>query len=172
MPILEVKNKNTKKNYREFLYFVTFFKNKFKIPILFLIAFLANHFLYIGKTNYGLEKYLITLLMLFIMAIFVVINKIETQIRTRFNTDIGEFFQVEEKIGFYDEYILIENEKLDSSAKIYYKDIYEVYNRNNLFINYFNSQQASLIAKENLTKEEVEIINNLYREKLGIRYKA
>lgn len=86
-PRIVINTTMSKEDYKKFLYIATFKRNKFVIPFLCLISLIASIIISYDNGNFMLERLVISWILLFLLAIIVVILKVERKNAQRIKTD-------------------------------------------------------------------------------------
>jgi hypothetical protein len=89
-------------------------------------------------------------LLLFILAIGIVLFKIERKNSQRIKTDKTGTFDSVNTLKFYDDRIVMENKVLKSTGELKYNQFFAVMESKDYFIFYLTATQASLIRKEDI----------------------
>lgn len=149
-PIFIINTTMTKEDYRKFLYIATFCKNKLIMPILLLISLLGSVVVSYGNGDFSWSRLITSWIFLFVLAIIVVIFKVERKNKQRVKTDKTGTFDSINTLKFYDDKIIMENKSLKSTGELKYKQFFTVMESKDYFIFYLTANQASLIRKKDL----------------------
>ena len=87
---------------------------------------------------------------LFVLAIAVVLFKVERKNAQRIKTDKTGAFGSVNTLKFYDDRIVMENEALKSTGELNYDQFFAVMESKDYFIFYFTVNQASLVRKKDI----------------------
>lgn len=169
MNSIVVNTQITKSDYRQFMYLATFKKNKFMLPLLLAMALVGSWFIVLEAYGFNLGKWLggAALFLCFEMAILVL--KIELRIDKRYKTDRVGTFDVNTRLTFYPEKVVIEQPKLKASGELTYEQFYCLRESATLFVFYLNAAQATLVRKKDV--EDLEGLRIFLKERFGTRYK-
>ena len=169
--LFTVKTTMEKEDYHKFLYISTFIKSKIKILfLLFFTAFLSGQISY-NENYFDLKGFIIFLIILVMVAILVIIFKIEIKFRQIIKTDKTGSFDSHEVLDFYGDFVIVKSKVFEGEIKVKYTQIYKVSESKNYFINYFNANQATLIRKKDMESEVIDSLRSLYKKNLTDKYK-
>ena len=168
-PKIIINTTMSKEDYRRFLYIAAFRRNKAVIPFLMLI-FLAGGII-ISLDNGGLDftKLIISWILLFILAIAVILFKVEIRNMQRIKTDKTGTFDSVNTLEFYDDRMVAENKELKSTGQLKYDQFYALMESKDYFIFYLTLNQASLVRKKDI--DDLDTFKEFIVEKFGDRYK-
>jgi len=138
----------SKEDYRRFLYIATFRRNKFIIPMIGLIALLGSMIISLEDGYLDLIKLIISWVLLFILAIIVILFKVERKNAQRIKTDKTGAFDSVNTLKFYDDRIVMENKSLKSTGELKYDQFFALMESKDYFIFYLTANQASLVRKK------------------------
>lgn len=161
-----------KEDYRKFLYIATFLRSKIIIPFIFIMSGLMSAFLSYDGSKFNIGEFLIFWLVLALVAVGVVIFKVERKNKQRVKTDKTGAFDSEETLDFYENFLIIKSTVFEGESKIRYDQFYQVLESKDYFITYFNVNQASLIRKKDMNEETTEKLRALYQDKMGNKYRG
>lgn len=105
------------------------------------------------------------------VAILVIIFKIEIKFRKIIKTDKTGLFDSPEILDFYADFLIVKSKVFEGEIKVKYTQIYKVFESKNYFINYFNANQATLIRKKDMKSEVIDSIRSLYKKNITDKYK-
>ena len=97
-----------------------------------------------------LVRLVISWILLFLLAIIVVILKVERKNAQRIKTDKTGTFDSINSLKFYDDKIVMENKALKSTGELKYDQFFSVMESKDYFIFYWTANQASLIRKKDI----------------------
>lgn len=154
MPKYVIQTTIEKEDYRKFLYYATFLRKKYIIPMLIGIA-LAGSFM----VSYSLERVsvggvIITTIFMLLAAFGVVIYKVEKQNRQRAKEDMEKVFGVYKKVELYEDRIKIHVQNRTDTFEMPYQEIHQLLVSKDFVILYLTENQATLIRKKDV--EEVQ----------------
>ena len=124
-----------------------------------------------NETPFNITKFISFWIFLLVIAIFVVIFKVETKNKQRIKTDRTGIFGSMETLDFYEDYVKIKSTAIEGETKIKYSQFYQVLESKDYFISYFNMNQASLIRKKDMDEDTIEKLRLLYQNVMGKNYK-
>lgn len=159
----------SKEDYKKFLYISTFKRNKFIIPFLSIISFIGSVIISFNNEDFNLAVLIISWLLLFIMAITIILFKIERKNAQRIKTDKTGTFDSVNTLRFYDDRIVMENETLKSTGELKYNQFFCVMESKDYFIFYLTATQASLIRKRDM--DNTDYFKRFIIEKFQCEYK-
>lgn len=169
--LFTVKTIMEKEDYHKFLYIATFFRRKIIIPFILLISALMAAFLAYSENQFSTAEFIISWIVLAVVAILTIIFKVERKNKQRIKTDKTGVFDSQEKLDFYEDFLIIKSTVFEGESKIKYSQFYQVLESKDYFITYFNMNQASLIRKKDMDKETIEKLRALYQNTMGKKYK-
>ena len=169
--LFTVKTIMEKEDYHKFLYVATFFRSKIIIPFILLISALMAAFLAYSENQFSTAEFIISWIVLAVVAILTIIFKVERKNKQRIKTDKTGVFDSQEKLDFYEDFLIIKSTVFEGEFKIKYSQFYQVLESRDYFITYFNMNQASLIRKKDMDKETIEKLRSLYQNTMGKKYK-
>ncbi|MGB3959719.1 MAG: YcxB family protein [bacterium] len=169
-PKIIINTTMTKEDYRKFLYFATFRRNKVIIPLLGLISLVGSLVVSWDSGDVDFIKLIISWPLLFVLAIAVVIFKVERKNALRIKTDKTGTFDSVNTLKFYDDRIVIENKALKSTGELKYSQFYALIESKDYFIFYLTLNQAALIRKKDI--DNVSAFKKFLVEKFGDTYKS
>ena len=140
----------TRKDYRKFLYFATFRRNKLIIPFLILISLVGSIIVSLDSGGINFIMLIISWILLFALAVIVVILKIEKRNSQRIKTDKTGAFDSINTLKFFDDRIVMENKALKSTGELKYSQFYRLMESEDYFIFYITANQASLVRKKDV----------------------
>lgn len=159
----------SKEDYRRFLYIATFRRNKFIIPMIGLIALLGSMIISLEDGYLDLIKLIISWVLLFILAIIVILFKVERKNAQRIKTDKTGAFDSVNTLKFYDDRIVMENKSLKSTGELKYDQFFALMESKDYFIFYLTANQASLVRKKDI--DNVNAFKEFIAQKFIGRYK-
>jgi hypothetical protein len=169
--LFTVKTTMGKKDYHKFLYISTFLKSKIMILfLLFLTAFLSGRIAY-SENQFDLKGFLIFWIILIIVAILVIIFKIEIKFKRIIKTDKTGSFDSQEILDFYEDFLIVKSKVFEGEMKVKYTQFYKVFESKDYFITYFNANKATLIRKKDMESEVIDSLRSLYKKNLTNKYK-
>ena len=163
--VLSIKTKMEKEDYRKFLYYVTFFKGFKSIGVLIVVAFIASLLLTFDGNGFEIIKFLGYLILMLAVGLISIVLKIEKLNRARIKTD-KVLFDYTNELYFYDEYIQVKNKAFESDSKIPYNIINKVLETKDFYLIYLNNNQASVIRKKDIYKEQETLLRSLLKDKV------
>lgn len=169
---LSIETKMEKEDYKKFLYTTTLFRNGKSIPMLILIALGCAVLLNFDSKGFNFIKMLGYFVVFLIIAIGSVVFKIERLNKARLKSDESGIFNTESIIDFCEDYMFIKVESFESESKIPYTNIFKVIETKDFYLTYLNDNQASVIRKKDITKEQEVILREIYNEKLKDKFKS
>lgn len=169
--LLTVKTKMEKEDYRKFLYLATFRRNKLAIPMIFVIGAIGAIFIAIHAGSFSLTTFLISWVLLTLLAFGVIIFKVEQRNKQRIKTDNTGAFGALTTLDFFDEHLIVTTECFDGKSDVKYEQIFRVLETQDYFITYFSANSASLIRKVDMSIEDQNNLKGLLQDKLVERYK-
>ncbi|MBU5675315.1 YcxB family protein [Alkaliphilus sp. MSJ-5] len=169
--LFTVKTSMGKEDYHKFLYIATFIRSKIIIPFTLLISALMSAFLVYNENQFNITKFFILWILLAVVAVLVVIFKVERKNKQRVKTDKTGVFNSQETLDFYEDFLIIKSTAFEGEAKIKYSQFYQVLESKDYFITYFNMNQASLIRKKDMDKETIESLRVLYQKNMSKKYR-
>ncbi len=169
-PRFIIKTTMEKKDYRKFLYFSTFKKNKTSIPLLGLIALLAGIMISWDNGSINFTRLVISWIGLFALAIAFAVIKVEIRVAQRVKTDKTGTFGSISTLKFFDDKIVMENQALKATSQLKYIHFYALVESKDYFIFYINMNQASLVRKQDI--ENLDEFKAFIAEKFRNRYKS
>lgn len=143
-----------KQDYRKFLYYATFLRNKTILPMISLLALAGSAFLAFSKDPFSPMELVVGWIFLFVLAIGVVIYRVERQNKSRISTDKTGTFGTWKRYKFYEDKIIIENDALKGSVEFSYDKIHQLLDTKEYFIFYITANEATLIRKADLKSAE------------------
>ena len=159
-----------KEDYRKFLYISTFKKNKSIFPFLCLISLIWSILISYENGNFIMPQLIISWILLFLLAIIVLIFKIERKYSRRIKTDKTGTFDSVSTLKFYDDKIVMENKSLKSTGELKYDQFFTVMESKDYFIFYFTVNQASLVRKKDI--DDLNAFREFIVEKFINKYRT
>jgi len=169
-PKIVINTTMSKEDYRKFLYIATFRRNKLIIPLLGLISLAAGLLIGLESGNINFTKFIISWIALFILAIAVVVFKVERKNAQRIKTDKTGAFDSINTLKFYEDRIVFENTELKSTGELKYSQFYALLESKDYFIFYLTVNQASLVRKKDL--DNISEFKEFLVEKFGEKFKS
>lgn len=169
-PKIVINTTMSKEDYRKFLYIATFRRNKLIIPLLGLISLAASLLIGLESGNINFTKFIISWIALFILAIAVVVFKVERKNAQRIKTDKTGAFDSINTLKFYADRIVFENTELKSTGELKYSQFYALLESKDYFIFYLTVNQASLVRKKDL--DNISEFKEFLVEKFGEKFKS
>ena len=160
----------SKEDYRRFLYIATFKRNKVIIPMLGLISLVGSIIVSLDSGNVNLIKLIISWIILFLLAVVVVLLKVERKNAQRIKTDKTGAFDSINTLKFYDDRIVMENKALKSTGELKYNQFFSLMESKDYFIFYLTINQASLVRKKDI--DDINAFKEFIVEKFGSKYKS
>jgi len=157
----------SKEDYRKFLYLATFCRNKLIIPLLMLIALLASLVIGFENGNINFVKLIVSWVVLFVLAVAVLVFKVEQRNAQRIKTDKTGAFDSINTLKFYEDRIVFENKELKSTGELKYSQFYALLESKDYFIFYLTVNQASLVRKKDVDNlnEFKEFLIEIFKDK-------
>jgi len=168
-PRIIVNTTMSKEDYRRFLYIATFRRNKLILPFLGLISLIASLIISFESDGLNITKLIISWIALSVLAIAVVVLKVERRNAQRIKTDKTGAFDSINTLKFYEDRIVFENRELKSTGELKYSQFYALLESKDYFIFYLTVNQASLVRKKDV--EDLNGFKELLAEKFGTKYK-
>jgi hypothetical protein len=159
----------SKEDYRRFLYIAAFRRNKAVIPFLMLISLAGGIIISLDNGGLDFTKLIISWILLFILAIAVILFKVEIRNMQRIKTDKTGTFDSVNTLEFYDDRMVAENKELKSTGQLKYDQFYALMESKDYFIFYLTLNQASLVRKKDI--DDLDTFKEFIVEKFGDRYK-
>ncbi|WP_099190883.1 YcxB family protein [Tepidibacter mesophilus] len=170
--LFTVKTSMEKEDYHKFLYIATFLRSKIIIPFILFLSALMAIFLAYSEHQFNIIKFFIFWMVLTIVAVFVIIFKVERKNKQRIKTDKTGVFNSQETLDFYEDFLIIKSTVFEGESKIKYSQFYQVLESKDYFISYFNMNQASLIRKKDMDKEKSDKLRSVYQKNMGNKYSS
>lgn len=166
-PKIIINTTMSKEDYRKFLYIATFRKNKLIIPFVSLISLVGSIIISFENGSFSFNRFIIGWILLFVLAIIVILFKVERKNAQRIKTDKTGTFDSVNTLEFYDDRIVMENKSLKSTGELKYNQFFAVMESKDYFIFYLTANQASLIRKKDVNnlKEFKEFIIEKFENK-------
>lgn len=158
-----------KEDYRKFLYWATFFKNKIVIPMIACLAFVCSLIVNWNLYYVSWGKISLYWAFFFALAIAVVCLKVERKYKLRVTTDNTGAFGSLNELKFYPDKVVMNNASLKSTGQLKYSQIYSVIESKSYFIFYITANQASLIRKKDI--DLLESFKQFMKETFGNKYR-
>lgn len=168
-PKIIINTTMSKEDYRRFLYIATFRKNKLIIPFLSLISLIGSIIISFERGSFSFNRFIISWILLFLLAIAVILFKVERKNAQRIKTDKTGTFDSVNTLKFYDDRIVMENKSLKSTGELKYSQFFAVMESKDYFIFYLTANQASLIRKKDV--DNLKEFKEFIIEKFENRYK-
>lgn len=167
--IYTIRTTMEKEDYRKFLYWATFYKNKKVIPMIACLAFVCS--LIVNWNLYYVSWGKVTLYWAFFFALAnaVICLKVKRRYKLRVTTDKTGAFGSLNELKFYSDKVVIDNDSLKSTGQLKYSQIYSVFESKDYFIFYITANQASLIRKKDI--DFLESFRMFIKETFGNKYK-
>lgn len=146
-PKIIINTTMSKEDYRRFLYIAAFRRNKAVIPFLMLISLAGGIIISLDNGGLDFTKLIISWILLFILAIAVILFKVEIRNMQRIKTDKTGTFDSVNTLEFYDDRMVAENKELKSTGQLKYDQFYALMESKDYFIFYLTLNQASLVRK-------------------------
>ena len=119
-PKIIINTTMSKEDYRRFLYIAAFRRNKAVIPFLMLISLAGGIIISLDNGGLDFTKLIISWILLFILAIAVILFKVEIRNMQRIKTDKTGTFDSVNTLEFYDDRMVAENKELKSTGQLKY----------------------------------------------------
>ncbi|MGI6190154.1 MAG: YcxB family protein [Caldicoprobacteraceae bacterium] len=168
-PKIIINTTMSKEDYRRFLYIAAFRRNKAVIPFLMLISLAGGIIISLDNGGLDFTKLIISWILLFILAIAVILFKVEIRNMQRIKTDKTGTFDSVNTLEFYDDRMVAENKELKSTGQLKYDQFYALMESKDYFIFYLTLNQASLVRKKDI--DDLDTFKEFIVEKFGDRYK-
>ena len=168
-PKIIINTTMSKEDYRRFLYIAAFRRNKAVIPFLMLISLAGGIIISLDNGGLDFTKLIISWILLFILAIAVILFKVEIRNMQRIKTDKTGTFDSVNTLEFYDDRMVAENKELKSTGELKYSQFYALMESKDYFIFYLTLNQASLVRKKDI--DDLDTFKEFIVEKFGDRYK-
>lgn len=171
---MEDKNKEFKfntivseKDYRTIVYFDIFLKNRIYVVsmilagILLIAAFILHIFNMI-ELNKFYFYYLFIFGLLILGGVLLAERMIKVFIKS-YRVSIG----ASQNVQINDKNIQLRIGENEEVSIFEWNKLYKVYEIRKYFIFYINAQQTIIVSKKNITNEDIDILRNLIKEKMG-----
>lgn len=175
-PLITIKTKVEKNDYRKFFYVDFLSKKIIQIALgIFLTVFLLMLFSLGGLVLLGIYKYTGNLmyyiaLYIFLIVLIAVIH--EYKINKYYKTDKTELFTSYQIIKFYEDFIIVSFEKEEGGRKRSYNGFYRIFESKDLILLYQNAYSSGIIRKKDVDRETLVELINLLKRKFGQNYKT
>jgi|LSQX01.2.fsa_nt_gb thiosulfate reductase cytochrome b subunit len=153
-PLMIINTIMTEKDYRKFLYLITFRKNKYATPLLGLLTAALSLPISFEYGYFIATRFVFGWLFLFMIAAGVLVIKVEMRFRQRLRTDRTGTFGRTNRFKFYEDKIALESDLPRSTGELSNEQFYAVLESKEYFMLYLTSAQALLIRKEDLVEPE------------------
>lgn len=163
--------KMEQEDHKKFMYITTFVMRKTGLIVTAVMSVLAGLAVswILGCVTIGMVALIAVCYFLMIVGIQCFkINKLNKQ---RAKTDKAVGFGAESHLRFYDDHILMEMPVTKSSGQLRYDQIYQIMETKEFFAVYTSSNQASLIRKKDIKREELAAFISFLKEKIQKQYK-
>lgn len=165
-----IKTTMTKEDYKRFLYLAIFKKNKAIFPVIGLIALAGSLIISLDSQPFNWVKFIIGWALFFLLAIVIIVLKVEMKKAKRIKTDQTGTFDSINSLKFYDDRLVMENEELKSKGELSYSQFFCLMESKDYFIFYYSANQASLIRKKDI--EDLNKFKEFILEKFAGSYKS
>lgn len=165
-----IKTTMTKEDYKRFLYLATFKKNKAIFPVIGLIALAGSLIISLDSQPFNWVKFIIGWALFFLLAIVIIVLKVEMKKAKRIKTDQTGTFDSIYSLKFYDDRLVMENEELKSKGELSYSQFFCLMESKDYFIFYYSANQASLIRKKDI--EDLNKFKEFILEKFAGSYRS
>ena len=169
-PEIIINTTMSREDYRRFLYIAAFRRNKAIIPLLALISLAGSIFVSLEHGHVNVLKLIISWIGLLVLAMAVVVFKLELRYRQHIKTDKTGAFDSINTLKFYDDKIVIENKALKSTGEIKYSQFYALMESKDYDIFYLTINQASLLRKNDI--DNFAAFKEFIIGKFGKKYKT
>ncbi|WP_312652027.1 YcxB family protein [Proteiniclasticum sp.] len=168
-PKFNIETTMTKEDYKKFLYIATFRRNRLLIPLMIFMSIIGS--VVIGFDTYGFSwvRFILSFLVLTPSAFVIIIFQIERKNAKRIKTDQTGSFDSINKLTFYEDKMMLQNEAFKSTGEVQYVQFYGVRESKDYFIFYLTVNQAALIRK--IDVKDVSGFRSFLMNKLKERYK-
>lgn len=164
-----IKTTMTKEDYKRFLYLATFKKNKAIFPVIGLIALAGSLIISLDSQPFNWVKFIIGWALFFLLAIVIIVLKVEMKKAKRIKTDQTGTFDSINSLKFYDDRLVMENEELKSKGELSYSQFFCLMESKDYFIFYLTVNQASLVRKRDV--DNINVFREFIVEKFGSKYR-
>lgn len=159
----------SKEDYKRFLYIATFRRNKLVIPLMVLMALIGSVIISFDGGQMSPVKLVISWVLLFVLAMGIILFKVERKNAQRVKTDQTGTFDSINTLKFYDDKVVMENQQLKSTGELKYDQFFAVMESKEYFIFYFTMNQASLIRKKDV--DDLDEFKQFIMENFENKYK-
>ena len=146
-PKFYIETTMTKEDYKKFLYIATFRRNKLLIPLLIFMSIIGSVVIGFDTDGFSWVRFILSFLVLTPLAFVIIILQIERKNAKRIKTDQTGSFDSINKLTFYEDKMMLQNEAFKSTGEVQYAQFYGVLESKDYFIFYVTVNQASLIRK-------------------------
>lgn len=168
MPLFTVKTAMTKSDYRKFLYISSYFKQPWRILLLFGYSILCSA-LITYSSEWNTIKAVVIAIVIFLLLLVLQAVSIERRYSMRVATDKTGFFDTVTEIEFFEDKLTTKNAEMSSISTIEYEKFYYLYESRDFLLFYLNNGQASLLRKQDIAEPEKLI--EFLKTKFSGRYK-
>jgi len=158
-----------KEDYKKFLYIATFRRNKVLIPLLIFMSIIGSMVIGFDTDGFSWVRFILSFLVLTPLAFVIIIFQIERKNAKRIKTDQTGSFDSINKLTFYEDKMMLQNEAFKSTGEVQYVQFYGVRESKDYFIFYLTVNQAALIRK--IDVKDVSGFRSFLMDKLKERYK-
>lgn len=148
-PVFVVNSHITKEDYKNFIYFTVFIKNK-GIIICAVISLAVALVLGYTKGEASVLRYAIYFAILFLVSVFTLLFKSNAVVKQRYTTDNTGFFEEKSVYRFYDDEVSGELSSIKGSFSLKYSQLYARSENRSFIMLYINARQAYLIKKSDI----------------------
>lgn len=168
-PKFYIETTMTKEDYKKFLYIATFRRNKVLIPLLIFMSIIGSVVIGFDTDGFSWVRFILSFLVLTPLAFVIIILQIERKNAKRIKTDQTGSFDSINKLTFYEDKMMLQNEAFKSTGEVQYAQFYGVRESKYYFIFYLTVNQAALIRK--IDVKDVSGFRSFLMDKLKERYK-
>lgn len=168
-PLMIINTIMTEKDYRNFLYLITFRKKKYVIPLLGLLTAALSLLISFEYGHFNPARFVLGWVFLFALAVGAIVFKVERRYRQRIKTDRTGTFGSTNVLKFYEDKIATESSSPKAAGELAYNQFYAVLESKEYFIFYLTSAQASLIRKKDIV--DLQRFKALIADKFAGKYK-
>ena len=168
-PKFYIETTMAKEDYKKFLYIATFRRNKVLIPLLIFMSIIGSMVIGFDTDGFSWVRFILSFLVLTPLAFVIIIFQIERKNAKRIKTDQTGSFDSINKLTFYEDKMMLQNEAFKSTGEVQYVQFYGVRESKDYFIFYLTVNQAALIRK--IDVKDVSGFRSFLMDKLKERYK-
>lgn len=163
--------KMEKDDFRKFMYLITFNRKKHTISRVILLAAAASGLDVMTRALFTPLRFLVVWMIFIVVGFAAIFLRTEYKASKRWGEVGAGLNSNNEKLTFYENYLIAVENNASGSNKIKYDDLFQIKETKDYYIIFASESAASMIRKIDIEEEERDDFREFLKRKMGSRFK-